>query len=121
MPEVCRPPAAGARAYIIGANLEALTLVGGLPGAIGYVSVGTARSLAAAGMPVKILRLEGMEPNERNIADGSYPIIRELNMVFRQRTPQVERPLALLRSADGVAALRRHGFQPVPGRPGSAP
>ncbi|PKO86637.1 MAG: hypothetical protein CVU18_13885 [Betaproteobacteria bacterium HGW-Betaproteobacteria-12] len=114
-------PRISARAHIIGANLEALTLVGGLPGAIGYVSVGTARSLAAAGMPVKILSLDGNEPNERNIADGSYPISRELNLVFRQRTPQVERLLALLRSAEGGAALRRHGFQPAPGRPGSAP
>ncbi|PKO33598.1 MAG: phosphate ABC transporter [Betaproteobacteria bacterium HGW-Betaproteobacteria-7] len=114
-------PRISSRAHIIGANLEALTLVGGLPGAIGYVSVGTARSLAAVGMPVKILTLDGKEPNERNIADGSYPIIRELNLVFRQRTPQVERLLALLRSAEGSAALRRNGFQPVPGRAGSAP
>jgi phosphate transport system substrate-binding protein len=114
-------PRISARAHIIGANLEALTLVGGLPGAIGYVSVGTARSLAATGMPVKILTLDGKEPNERNIADGSYPIIRELNLVFRQRTPQIEQLLALLRSAEGSAALRRNGFQPLPGRAGGAP
>lgn len=114
-------PRISARAHIIGANLEALTLVGGLPGGIGYVSVGTARSLAAAGMQVKILSLDGSEPNERNIADGSYPVIRELNLVFRQRTPQVERLLTLLRSAEGSAALRRNGFQPVPGRPVSTP
>lgn len=114
-------PRISTRAHIIGANIEALTLVGGLPGAIGYVSVGTARSLAAAGMPVKILSLDGNKPNERNIADGSYPIIRELNLVFRQRTPQVERLLALLRSTEGVAALRHNGFLPAPGHPVSTP
>jgi phosphate transport system substrate-binding protein len=114
-------PQISARAHIIGANLEALTLVGGLPGAIGYVSVGTAHSLAAAGLQVKILSLDGSEPNERNIADGSYPVVRELNLVFRQRTPQVERLLALLRSAEGIAALRRNGFLPVSGRSGNTP
>lgn len=114
-------PRISARAHAIGANLEALTLVGGLPGAIGYVSVGTARSLAAAGMPVRILSLDGSEPNERNIADGSYPIIRELNLVFRQRTPAIERLLGLLHGAEGATALRRNGFQPAPGRPRGAP
>ena len=114
-------PQISARAHVIGSNLESLTLVGGLPGAIGYVSVGTARSLVAAGLPVKVLKLEGSEPTEQSIADGSYPIVRELNLVFRQKTDQVNRLLALLRGPEGVAALRRQGFQPPHGQPDRSP
>lgn len=115
-------PRISGRAHIIGSNLEALTLVGGLPGAIGYVSVGTARSLAAAGLPVKILTLEGREPSEQRVADGSYPIVRELNLVFAApTTPAVHRLLGVVTGPDGVAALRRHGFQPPPGDPEWAP
>jgi phosphate transport system substrate-binding protein len=114
-------PRISGQAHIIGSNLEALTLVGGLPGAIGYVSVGTARSLAAAGLPVKILTLDGREPSEQRIADGSYPIVRELNLVFGAPTPAVNRLLGVVIGPDGVAALRRHGFQPPPGDPEWAP
>lgn len=105
-------PLISAKAHIIGSNLESLTLVGGLPGAIGYVSVGTAKSMLAAGLPVKVLKLDGIEPTEQSIADGSYPIVRELNLVFRARSDKVNRLLALMRSPEGVAALRRQGFLP---------
>ena len=73
-------------AYEIASNLEALTLVGGIPGAIGYVSMGAAESLIDAGMPIKALRLDGVRASAATLADGSYPILRELNLVVLEET-----------------------------------
>lgn len=105
-------PRISGKAHVIGSNLESLTLVGGLPGAIGYVSLGTAHSMDAAGLPIKILKLEGIEPNTQSIANGSYPIIRELNLVFRARTVRVDRLLHLMQGDEGMAVLRQQGFLP---------
>jgi len=114
-------PRISSKAHIIGSNLESLTLVGGLPGAIGYVSVGTAHSMAAAGLPIRILKLEGSEPSPQSIANGSYPIIRELNLVFRARTARVDRLLHVMHGDEGIAVLRQQGFLPPVGPPGSRP
>ena len=75
-----------AEAYEIASNLEALTLVGGIPGAVGYVSMGAAESMADAGMPIKILRLDGVAASAETLGNGSYPILRELNLVVREET-----------------------------------
>ncbi|TVQ21518.1 MAG: hypothetical protein EA383_17000 [Spirochaetaceae bacterium] len=76
-------------AYEIASNLEAMTLVGGIPGAIGYVSMGAAESLIAAGMPIRVLPLDGVMPGTATLADGSYPILRELNLVVPQLTERL--------------------------------
>lgn len=102
--------------YVIGSNLESLTLVGGLPGAVGYVSVGTARALAEAGLPVKVLTLDGIEPSDAAIRDGRYPIVRPLNLVYREATPAVAAFLALALSPQGQDVVTSLGFLPVAGR-----
>lgn len=103
-------------ALVIGSNLEALTLVGGLPGAVGYVSVGTAEALKSAGMPVKILPLEGVMPSTATILDRSYAIVRELNLVHKPPTGPVADFLALSLSAEGQAVVQQLGFVPVKAR-----
>ncbi len=75
-----------AEAYEVASNLEALTLVGGIPGAVGYVSMGAAESMADAGMPIKVLRLDGVAASAETLGNGSYPILRELNLVVREET-----------------------------------
>lgn len=99
--------------YIIGANLEALTLVGGMPGAIGYVSVGTALAMAQAGMPVKVLPLDGITPSEESIVGGRYPIIRELNLVYKAETPAISAFIELAMSPAGQAEVKALGFVPA--------
>jgi phosphate transport system substrate-binding protein len=98
-------------AYEIGSNLESATLVGGLPGAIGYVSMGSARSLIAEGMPIKILEPEGAAGATR----GGYPISRELNLVFRKDNRQIKKFVELFLGPDGQRVLRGHGFIPLKG------
>ncbi|MBF0235526.1 MAG: substrate-binding domain-containing protein [Desulfamplus sp.] len=97
----------------IGANIESLTLVGGLPGAVGYVSLGTANELIGDGLPIRILDLDGTSPEVRNILSGTYPIQRELNLVFLQKTPIVSSLIEEALSSSGQRIVKELGFIPV--------
>jgi len=99
--------------YEIGSNLECITLTGGIPGAIGYVSLGSAISLQEAGMPVKILELDGIEPSHATIVNGTYPILRELNLVYAQDDEKVEAYLDLILGPEGQQAVAEEQFVPV--------
>lgn len=74
-----------AHAYEIASNLDGATLVGGIPGAVGYMSLGTSLYLLDKGMPIKILKLDGHDPAMKNVITSGYPIIRELNLVYLKR------------------------------------
>lgn len=102
-------------AYEIGSNLESATLVGGLPGAIGYVSLGAALSLIEEGMPLKILVLEGIEATRENVMSGRYPVRRELNLVFKKNDSKVRRFIRFFLASEGQSILMDHGFIPVKG------
>ena len=106
-------PAISNKAYVIGSNLESLTLVGGMSGAVGYVSVGTARAMAQLGMPVKILTLDGIEPNDEAIKSKRYGIVRPLNLVYANESPSVAKFLELALSSQGQDAAKSLGFLPV--------
>jgi phosphate transport system substrate-binding protein len=97
----------------VGSNLEMATVVGGLPSSIGYLSFGTAKTLIARGMPIKLLTLDSVEPSERNILSGLYPIARELNLVYKGRREALDRFIDLFFKADGQAALASLGFLPA--------
>jgi phosphate transport system substrate-binding protein len=103
-------------AIIIGSNLEALTLVGGQQGAVGYVSLGAAVSMRDRGLPVRILDLAGVTPSAQTINNGQYPIRRELNLVYQARTPEIDALLRLLQSADGRQIVESEGFVATGGR-----
>ena len=99
--------------YEVGSNLEGVTLVGGMPGAIGYVSVGTAISLIEKGMPIKILGLNGVAATKENVLNGTYPIRRELNLVYRKDYKGIKNYLKLFLSIEGQEIVKDQGFIPV--------
>ena len=79
------------RAYEIASNLDGITLVGGVPGAVGYMSLGTTIYLQEMGMPVKTLNLNGSILDNESIRKGEYPITRELNLVYREENEDLVR------------------------------
>lgn len=101
------------KAAITGSSLETVTLVGGLPGGIGYVSVGTALSMIKAGMPAKLVALDGVEASEESIKSKRYPIVRPLNLAYAKETPAVRHFLDLALSAQGQEVVKSLGFLPV--------
>jgi phosphate transport system substrate-binding protein len=106
-------PIISKKAYVTGSNLEALTLVGGLSDAIGYASVGAARALIAAGMPVKVIALDGIDPSDDDINAKRYPIVNSLHFVYLQETPTIKAFLDLVLDAQGQKAVQSLGFLPV--------
>jgi phosphate transport system substrate-binding protein len=102
-------------AFEIGSNLESATLVGGLPGAVGYVSMGSALSLIGKGMPLKILSLEGVEGTRENVMNGRYPVMRELNLVFKRENRRVKQFIEFFLGPEGQSAVKKNGFIPANG------
>lgn len=66
---------------IIGDNQQGIKTVAGNPGAIGYVSIGTAEYEEAQGTPIRQLPLDGVAATVANVRNGSFPLARPLNLV----------------------------------------
>lgn len=66
---------------IAGHNEQAIQSVANSAGAIGYVSIGTAEADIAAGVPIRLLPLNGVAASSKNVAAGVFPMSRPLNLV----------------------------------------
>lgn len=66
---------------VIGDNEQGIKSVASNRGAVGYVSIGAAEVSVRAGVPIKLLTLSGVEASTATVADGSYPLSRELNLI----------------------------------------
>jgi phosphate transport system substrate-binding protein len=68
---------------VIGDNQQGIKTVAGNPGAIGYVSIGTAEFEAGKGTPIKLLAVGGVEATVENVRNGTFPLSRPLNLVTK--------------------------------------
>ena len=68
---------------IIGDNAQGIKTVAGSADAIGYVSIGAAQTAADAGVAIHMLGLDNRVPSIDTVRDGTWPIIRPLNLVMR--------------------------------------
>jgi len=68
---------------VIGDNQQGIKTVAGNPGAIGYVSIGTAEFDVANGVPIKLLPMNGVAATVENVRNGSFPLSRPLNLVTK--------------------------------------
>ncbi len=73
-----------AHAWESGANLDTILWVGGLPTAIGFVSMGDAERFQSAGQPIRKLIVDGVLLDRLSVQEREYPIRRELNLVFQR-------------------------------------
>ncbi len=72
------------RAQVIaGENQQAIKTVAGNPTALAYVSIGTAEADMAAGVPIKMLELDGGIPSMAAVSAGRFALSRELNFVTK--------------------------------------
>lgn len=101
-------------AFLIGPNLASLLYVAADPHAIGYVSIGRTAYAQSKGLAVKTLRFEGVDATMDNVRNGSYPINRPLNLVYRgQPSAEAQRFLAFMQGAEGAAVVAAEGFATV--------
>jgi phosphate transport system substrate-binding protein len=68
---------------VIGDNQQGIKSVAGNPNAIGYVSVGTAEFEAGQGAPIRMLPMNGVAASVKNVANGTFPLARPLNLVTK--------------------------------------
>lgn len=69
---------------VIGDNEQGIQTVAGNPGAIGYVSIGTAEYDVSKGIAIKLMDLDGKRPSRAAVKEGSFPISRPLNFVTKE-------------------------------------
>jgi phosphate transport system substrate-binding protein len=68
---------------VIGDNQQGIKTVSGNPGAIAYVSIGTAEFEEENGSPIKLISMDGMTPSTDAVASGKFPLSRPLNLVTK--------------------------------------
>jgi phosphate transport system substrate-binding protein len=71
------------RQTILGDNSPVFDAVAARPNAISLVSVVAAENQAKAGVPVKLVALDGVAATRSNILSGNYPLARPLTLVTR--------------------------------------
>lgn len=99
---------------VIGDNQQGIKTVAGNPDAIGYVSIGTAEVVRALGAPIKLLPLAGVEASVANVANGSYPLSRSLNLVTPSPPGGLVRELIeLAQSAEVHDLIEEQSFVPI--------
>lgn len=76
---------------IVGENAQAILAVAGSPGAIGYVSIGSAETEARLGAAIRLLPLDGIPATSDEVAAERFPMSRPLNLVVASEPS----PLAL--------------------------
>jgi phosphate transport system substrate-binding protein len=99
---------------VIGDNEQGIKTVAGNPNAIGYVSIGTAEYDVSAGIPIRLLPMNGVEASVANVANGSFPLSRPLNLVARSAPAGLAKDLVDYSRSDAVLELiRGQYFVPV--------
>ncbi len=99
-------------AWEAGSNLDTILWVGGIPGAIGFVSVGAADQFISIGHPIRKLTLDGVPADRESIESGSYPITRELILVYRNDNEAARAFVASMTSDSARAAIIAGGYVP---------
>ena len=101
-------------AVIIGPNGQAITTVAGNPHAIAYVSIGSAAVEEAEGATIKRLPLDGVMASVENVANGSYPLMRPLNLVTKGPPAGAALDfIGFVLSSDGQAIVAKEDFVAV--------
>lgn len=98
------------KAWEAGANNDVIVWVGGIKDAIGFVSYGSMREFTRYGMPVKILLLDSIQPTNTTIQNKSYPIVRELNLVYKKSNSKVATFVKNLQNPIVDEAIEKHHF-----------
>jgi phosphate transport system substrate-binding protein len=99
---------------IVGDNLQDIKTVAGNPGAIGYVSIGTAEFEEQQGTPIKLVPMNGIAPTVANVRDGKFPLSRPLNLVTKE-VPQglVKRFIDFAQSKEVHDLIKEQYFVPL--------
>lgn len=99
---------------VIGDNQQGIKTVAGNPGAIGYVSIGTAEFEAGQGTPIKLLGMNGIAATVGNVRNGSFPLARPLTLVTKNDPAGIVKAfIDFARSSDVHGIVKEQFFVPL--------
>ncbi len=95
-------------------NEKALAAVAGDPAAVTFASLAMVNELKAKGVPLKILAIGGVEPNQTNVQSGKYAAKRQFYIITKG-DPQgrVQDFVGFLLGAEGQKIVAAKGFIPL--------
>jgi phosphate transport system substrate-binding protein len=99
-----------ASAWEAGANNDMMIWVGGIPQSIGYISLGSAVAISKHGLPIKILELQNVKPSKESVINQTYPIRRELNLVFLKENKDAEKFVRWMLEEYGQSSVEENLF-----------
>lgn len=101
-------------AIVVGQNSEAIVAVTSDPGAIGYVSIGSAERAERKLGKIKRIKIDDIEASRENVKNKTYPIIRPLNLITRGKpTGDVEGFIEFLLSPQGQNIVKNLDYIPI--------
>ncbi len=99
---------------IVGDNEHAVKTVAGAKGSIGYVSIGTAEADIEAGVPIRLLPLGSIEASTANVANGTFPMGRLLNLITTASpSPLAAEFIHFCQSSDVHDLVKSQYFVPI--------
>ncbi len=98
---------------IIGDNQQGIKTVAGNPNAIGYVSIGAAEYSMQEGVSIKLLALDGVAATSEAVANGSFPLLRQLTLVTKGNpTGLAKEFIAFVQGEENYDIIRLQKFVP---------
>ena len=80
------------------------------PYAMGITDMGV---ITTRKLPIKPLKINGVQPNAANVRNGKYPLIKTLYLVFKKErlSPEAKTLLGFIKSPEGRRLLKANGYQ----------
>jgi phosphate transport system substrate-binding protein len=99
---------------VIGDNAQGVKTVVGNPGAVSYVSVGTAEFEVEQKTPIKALAVGGVAPTSENVGNGTFPLSRPLTLATRGAPQGLAKAfIAFAQSKDVHPLVKEQFFVPI--------
>jgi phosphate transport system substrate-binding protein len=99
---------------IAGDNAQVIRVIANTANAIGYVSLGEVIKAAEAGQPVRLVKLNGVEPVMENVTNNTYPLFHPLYLISKGEPKGGSRVLLdFLRSPEGKVIIRQGNYVPL--------
>jgi phosphate transport system substrate-binding protein len=97
-----------------GDNAQVIRVIANTANAIGYVSLGEVIKAAESGLPVRLVRFNGIEPVMENVTNKTYPLFHPLALISKGEPKGGSRVLLdFLSSAEGKAIIRQGNYVPL--------
>jgi phosphate transport system substrate-binding protein len=95
---------------VVGDNQQGVKTVAGNPGAIGYVSIGTAEFESGNGVSLKLLPLGGVAATTENVRAGTFPLSRQINLVTKSEPQGLTKRFIDFARSQAVADLVKEQY-----------